>query len=361
LHSSFARLTEIIDFCRELIVMSKRNIILLHVFTWLFAAFLNLRDVSLLKNPEMLASFLLSTFFMAVSFYLFYFFAVPGYLEKKRYALFFLVAFLLLTIITFLGYTSLFLVKAIFSHNFHDFYGPYSLKMHLSGMSVMLIAAIFGSFFKVLLNWLNAMNQKEILEKEKAVSELALLKSKVNPHFLFNTLNNIDALIFFDPEKASRSLLKLSEIMRYMSYETVTEFVSLSKELGYVCNIVELYSLRISDPGLIRLDIPEHYPDLDIAPMLFIPFIENAFKYASFKGGHPGFGISFRVEGKKVYFTSENHYNESPSSSVSKYGGTGIANVRQRLEHIYRGRYSLDIKAGDGLFRVELMIDTHGD
>jgi two-component system, LytTR family, sensor kinase len=341
--------------------MNKKKIILLHVFTWLFAAFLNLKDFSLLANPEQLSMYLVSTAFLAVPFYLFYFFVVPRFLEKKRYYLFFIVSLAILVVLTFIGYSALFLVKSVFSHDFHNFYGVYSLKMHFSGMSVISIAATFGSFFKVILNWLNTMNQKEILEKEKAVSELALLKSKVNPHFLFNTLNNIDVLIYDNPDKASQSLLKLSEILRYMTYETVSEFVSLSKEINYISGIVSLYALRVSDPGLIRLTVPEQHSCLNIAPMLFVPFIENAFKYATFKGENAGVEINFWVEEKKVHFTAANHYDTTGKSLVPEYGGTGIANVRRRLEHIYGGRYRLDILDKDGFFSVELTIDTHGD
>lgn len=341
--------------------MSKKKIIVLHVFTWLFAAFYNLRDFSMLADPEKLTMYLVSTLFLAIPFYLFYFMLVPRFLEKKKYALFLVWSLIILNLLTFIGYSCLLTVKAYFSHDFHDFYGYYGLKMHLSGFSVMLMAAVFGSFFKVMLNWLNAMNQKEILEKEKAVSELALLKSKVNPHFLFNTLNNIDVLIYYDPDKASQSLLKLSDIMRYMSYETVSDFVSLSKEINYIENIVSLYSLRVTNPELIRLDIPEHYPDLHIAPMVFIPFIENAFKYARMKEDRAGFEVRFDVEGKKVHFTAANHYDIVDKPPVTKYGGTGIANVKRRLEHIYPGRYNLDISDKNGFFKVELTIDTDGD
>jgi len=341
--------------------MSKKNVILLHVFIWLFGAFMNLRDFSLLADPELLSVYLISTLFLAVSFYTFYFFVVPRFLEKKRYYLFLLTSCIVLIILTFIGYSSLFLVKAIFGHSFNDFYGVYSLKMHLSGMSVMAIAAAFGTLFKVILNWLNIISQKEKLEKEKAISELALLKSKVNPHFLFNTLNNIDALIYDDPDKASQSLLKLSEIMRYMSYETISEYVSLSKELNYISNIVSLYMLRVSNPELIRLDIPQNYPDLNVAPMLFIPFIENAFKYATFKGKNRGFEIKFRIEETKIYFTIVNHYDTIGRTSGSQYGGTGLTNVKQRLEHIYKEKHNLNITDKDGLFKVELIIDTNGN
>lgn len=342
-------------------IMSKKKIIVLHVFTWLFAAFYNLRGFSMFADPEQLTMYLVSTLFLAIPFYLFYSLLVPRFLEKKKYTLFLVWSLIILNLLTFIGYSGLLSVKAYFSHDFHHFYGIYSVKMHLSGFSVMLTAATFGSFFKVMLNWLNTINQKEILEKEKAVSELALLKSKVNPHFLFNTLNNIDVLIYYDPDKASQSLLKLSDIMRYMSYETVSDFVSLSKEIDYIENIVSLYSLRVTNPELIKLDIPEHYPDLHIAPMLFIPFIENAFKYARMKEDHAGFEIRFRIEEKKVDFSVFNYYDPLEKPPVKNYGGTGIANVKRRLEHIYPGRYTLNISDKDGFFRVELTVDTDGD
>lgn len=305
--------------------------------------------------------FIASTLFLAVPFYLFYFFVVPKFLEKRRYYAFLLTSIVVLGVLPFVGYSLLLLIKAIFTKNFSNFYGIYSLRMHISGFTVVTIAATFGSFFKVMLNWLNAVNQREILEKEKVKSELNLLKSKVNPHFLFNTLNNIDTLIYHDQDKASQSLLKLSEIMRYMSYETVSEYVSLSKEIGYISNIVELYKLRISNPDLIRLDIPQNYPDLKVAPMLFSQFIENAFKYASFKGSNAGVEISFRVEESKIYFIVINHYDTNGRRSDSQYGGTGIANVKQRLEHLYTNRFWLDIIDQAGLFKVELRIMTNGD
>jgi two-component system LytT family sensor kinase len=334
---------------------------LLHVFTWLFAAFLNLRSFSLLARPQMLSVYLSSTFFILFSFYIFYFLFVPYFLEKRKYFWFIFVSLTTLGFLPFSGYSLLFLIRSYYENNFKDFYGHYSLSMHFSGLVVMTISATFGSFFKVFLNWLNAVNQKEVLEKQKAESELALLKSKINPHFLFNTLNNIDVLIYENPDRASQALLKLSDIMRYMSYETVSEYVSLSKEIGYISNLVGLYKLRISNPELIRLDIPGNYPDLKIAPMLFIPFIENAFKYATFKGNNPGFEIKFEIEKGKVKFKIVNHYDNAEKETISEHGGTGINNVKQRLEYIYPNKHKLDINNKDGLFKVDLIIDTDGD
>lgn len=341
--------------------MNKKNIILLHIFTWLFAAFLNLRSFSLLARPEMLSIYLASTLFILVSFYIFYFFVVPCFLEKRKYFLFIFISIVILAILTFAGYSLLFLIRSYCENNFKDFYGHYSLSLHFSGMSVMTIAATFGSFFKVFLNWLNAVNQKDVIEKQKAESELALLKSKINPHFLFNTLNNIDVLIYENPDKASQALLKLSEIMRYMSYETVSEYVFLSKEIGYIFNLVELYKLRISNPELIKLEIPSNYHDLKIAPMLFIPFIENAFKYSTFKGDAAGFEIKFEIDIDKLKFSIANHHDINEKERYLKHEGTGIKNVKQRLEHIYPEKHKLDISNDGNFFKVELLIETNGN
>ena len=341
--------------------MNKKNIILLHVFTWLFAAFLNLKEPSRLSSAEVLLVFIASTLFIMISFYVFYLFVVPKFLEKRKYYQFLLVTIVLLNLLTFAGYSLLILIRASFVHNFNNFYGIYRPSMHFSGMAVMTLAATFGSFFKVLINWLNTVNQKEILEKQKAESELALLKSKINPHFLFNTLNNIDVLIYEDPDRASQALLKLSDIMRYMSYETISEFVNLSNEIAYISNLVALYKLRISNPELIKLKISENYGDLKIAPMLFIPFIENAFKYATFKGEKAGFEISFEIAKRKVNFTIENYYDSSEKEKPPIQGGTGLSNVKQRLEHIYPKKHNLEIIDSDGVFKVNLIIDTDGN
>ncbi len=341
--------------------MSKKNILLLHLFVWLFAAFSNLRNVALLADPEQRMVYFVSTLYLAIPFYLFYSLLVPRFLERKRYPGFLVVAAAAVVLLPFPGYTALLLVRAGFQHDFGNFLSPYSLNMHLSGMTVVSMAAAFGTFFKVIVNWVNVVRQKEILEKEKAVSELALLKSKVNPHFLFNTLNNIDVLIYDDRDRASQALLKLSGIMRYMTYETASEYVALSKEIGYISDIVALYSLRISDPSRVRLEIPSGYPDLEIVPMLFIPFIENAFKYATMKGTRPGIDIRFVIDGRTVQFECVNPFEPAGNRPPPGFGGTGIDNVKRRLDYLYPGRYQLGIHGSDGLFTVNLTIHTHGN
>ena len=128
---------------------------------------------------------------------------VPFLVTRKRLDLFFIISFLVVLIMPFFGYTLLFTARALFKGSFHNFYNEYSFKMHMSGYFPVLTAAVFGSFFGVIINWFKTMNQKAELDKQKLVIELELIKSKLNPHFLFNTLNNIDSLIHQHPDEAS--------------------------------------------------------------------------------------------------------------------------------------------------------------
>lgn len=202
--------------------MSKRRITYIHIFIWLFALFANVPYSNLLNgmSPQMIVSNIIGFLYLMAVFYLFYLFMVPLFLDRKKIAEFFSLSFLLVLIMPFFGYTLLFLSRACFDGTFHNFYHDYSLRMHMSGYYPVLTAAVFGSFFSVIINWFTTMNQKAELDKQKLAVELDLLKSKLNPHFLFNTLNNIDSLIHNNPEEASSALIRLSEMMRYLTYET---------------------------------------------------------------------------------------------------------------------------------------------
>ena len=230
--------------------MSKRKVTYIHVFIWLFAIFANV-PYSNLKGgitPQMIASNIIGFLYLMVVFYLFYLVMVPLYLTRKKIPEFFGLSFLVVLIMPFFGYTILFLSRAFFDGTFHNFYRDYSLRMHMSGYYPVLTAAVFGSFFGVIINWFKTMNQTAELDKQKLAVELDLLKSKLNPHFLFNTINNIDSLIHNKPDDASVALIRLSDMMRYLTYETSSEVVELKKEIEYVRNFIELHRIRIKTP-----------------------------------------------------------------------------------------------------------------
>lgn len=342
--------------------MSKKRITYIHIFIWLFAVFANLPYATMkegMTTPTIVSN-VIGFLYLMVVFYLFYLFMVPYFLNRKKVAEFFGLSFLVVLVMPFFGYTILFLSRAFFEGSFHNFYNDYSLRMHMSGYYPVLTASVFGSFFSVIINWFTAMNQKAELDKQKLAVELDLLKSKLNPHFLFNTLNNIDSLIHKNPEEASAALIRLSEIMRYLTYETSSDVVDLNREIDYIRNFIELHRMRIKSPDDIRFEIRGDQ-NVQISPALFVPLIENAFKYASFRTRKPCVDIRLSTDNGIVVFETSNYYETNSNGSESAHSGYGIDNLKKRLCLTYPGKHQLIIDNGDALYHTKLTIDTNAD
>lgn len=342
--------------------MSKKRITYIHIFIWLFAVFANLPYSTLgqASSPQQVVSNTFAFLYLMLVFYLFYLFLVPIFLNKKKLVEFFIISFFIVLIMPFFGYSVLLLIRALFDGTFQDFYQGYTLKMHMSGYFPVLTASVFGSFFRVIINWFGTMNQKAELDSQKLIAELDLIKSKLNPHFLFNTLNNIDALIQNKPEKASEALIKLSEIMRYLTYETSAEYVEIVKEVDYIKNLIDLYRLRIKTQEDIQFDF---FGDMTIkiAPALFVPLLENAFKFAVFGNNKPGINISLSSVKGVIEFAISNNYDKYSKAIVNKDSGFGIINLKKRLDLTYPEKYDLLIEPGESIFRAKLNIKTNGD
>lgn len=340
--------------------MSRKRIILIHVFIWLFALFANLPFSNLGKSvptPQAVANIIAFLYLMFV-FYLFYLFMVPAFLEKKKLSQFFLISFILVLALPFFGYTLLFLNRAVFDGKFTEFYQGYSIKMHMSGYFPVLMAALFGSFFRVIITWFTTMNQKNELDRQNLAMELDLLKSKMNPHFLFNTLNNIDSLIQTNQTAASAALIRLSDIMRYMTYETSSELVELYREVVYIQDLIELHRLRIKDPDEIMFGVNGDLKTA-IAPALFVPLIENGFKFATFRSKKPAIIISLSSMEGIVIFEMSNSFEKYPETHAKDHSGTGITNLRKRLELLYPGKHQLLIVNKDSRYSLKLTINTN--
>lgn len=191
------------------------------------------------------------------------------------------------------------------------------------------------------------------------VVELDLLKSKLNPHFLFNTLNNIDSLIHQNSEEASTALIRLSDMMRYLTYETSSEYVPLNKEIEYIRNFIELYRIRIKSPEYIRFEVHGDTNVL-ISPALFVPLLENAFKFTSFRTKKPCVEIQLSSNGGYIEFEISNPVDNLKNRESSD-SGYGISNLKKRLALTYPGNYQLDIDPGTSIFNVKLKINTNAD
>ncbi len=190
-------------------------------------------------------------------------------------------------------------------------------------------------------------------------SELKFLKSQINPHFLFNTLNNLYALTLKKSDKAPEIVIKLSEMMRYMLYECNEKRVLLSKEVSYIRNYLDLERLRQGPNVEINFDVVGNVADQKIAPLMFIPFLENSFKHGLNSQISKGFvNIKLEVNEQHVDFFIENSKAEKlPTIEHRRSGGIGLVNVRRRLNLLYPEHYDLDIKDNPTTYAVNLKLD----
>lgn len=198
--------------------------------------------------------------------------------------------------------------------------------------------------------------RQQLLRSE---TELKFLRSQVNPHFLFNTLNNLFSLAQRDgSEELADKIVRLSGMMRYMLYDSNAAQVPLAQEITYLQDCIALYRLRLaSEASDIRFEYPEPLPEIAVAPMLLIPFVENAFKHGWAAGQPSHIRLSLTLENRQLRFRCENSDHSQWKRPAGEQGGIGLENVRRRLEWLYRRKYSLRTGTAQGNYLVDLQID----
>jgi LytS/YehU family sensor histidine kinase len=204
--------------------------------------------------------------------------------------------------------------------------------------------------------YMRSERHKQELETEKLTSELGFLKSQINPHFLFNTLNNICSLARKKSDETEPALLKLSEIMRYMIHDSLEDKVLLSKEIEYLHNYIELHLLRLSGKVRVEFSIIGDPASRMIEPLLLIPFVENAFKHGVSYQEDPPITILIRIVDDMIQFQVENRIFGSTDGALPEESGIGLRNVRRRLDLLYPGKHELKIVEEEKTFRVDLTI-----
>lgn len=233
-----------------------------------------------------------------------------------------------------------------------------TIGLNILMMINALLNGILGLVMRGFITSYGDIDLKDELTKKNYDMELALVKSQLNPHFLFNTINNIDVLISRDAQQASAYLNKLSDIMRFMLYETKSEEVLLETELLYIGKYIDLQKIRSANPRYVSYEVLGDPAGLVVAPMLFLPFIENAFKHAENKKIENAIRIRFDISQQRILFACENHYNPLQGSNLD-HGGLGNGLIVRRLELLYPQRHRLQIGNAGNLYTVELSIDTH--
>lgn len=325
----------------------------LHVFIWLslmsFLVFVVARNMS---TERVLVLFVLYGAINISLFYLNYLVCIPYYLNRKKYAL-----YALIMGITILVYgQAKYGIAVIFSNDVLVRNGGQVMDYWSYFASTVLTSLVFvflSIVLKFSIDWfLNERIQRD-LENQRLSAELAFLKSQINPHFLFNSLNSIYSLAYQGSHNTPGAILKLSEIMRYMLYESNDNKVALEKELQYLQNFIDLQKIRFGDKALIDFKIEGEVTDQRIVPLLLIAFIENAFKHGVTNDADSAIKLLIRVDDKQLYFFIENkkHFNNRDAE-----GGIGLANVKRRLDLLYPRKYNLEIRNEMDTYTCELSL-----
>ena len=223
-----------------------------------------------------------------------------------------------------------------------------SVQMGYSVGSVIFFAIVRHLY---LYTRLKKTAQQLLIEKQQA--ELNYLKSQTNPHFLFNTLNNIYSLARDKSDLAPESILRLSKILRYMLYESNDNKVELNRELQYLQNYIDLQKIRFGNKAFVDFKITGEVGDQKIVPLLLIAFIENAFKHGVANDPSSPICLRINLDGKRLHFYME---NKKHTMNRDLEGGIGLNNVKRRLDLLYPGKYTLNIQDEDQTYTCELSL-----
>ena len=276
-------------------------------------------------------------------------FLFPLFLETRRYLLYGLSVLILISagagfyIILFDSW-----IDYIFSgYYFIAYYGFLDISLYL------VIYLFVTSLLRLARGWFHLQE----IEKEKTLAELKALKSQINPHFLFNSLNSIYSLARKNSAQVPEKVIQLSDLMRHIIYDSDVEFVLLPREIDMIRNYIELQNLRTPEKEKIELEVIGEIEGKKVAPLIFLPFVENSFKHGLKSGAeNPFVKIKIEVLPNELIFEIENSKGKTSEIHDSKYKGIGIENVKKRLGLIYPNLHSLNISENETIFKVILKI-----
>jgi len=232
---------------------------------------------------------------------------------------------------------------------------PYTVSRFVANVFFYYFPAyfIYGLMYFFVEGWYKTAQHRQSLQQEKAAAELAFLRSQINPHFLFNSINDIYSLTYQKSEEAPNALLKLSEILRYMLREGNNDFMSLQQEVKYIENVVELQRISAKGNAFINFDIEGYVGTQKVAALLFIAFVENAFKHGVWNNPEHPIQINLNASNENIRFTIRNKKNKDQKD---KTGGIGLNNVSRRLQLIYPAKHQLDIVNGPEFYTINLTL-----
>ncbi len=325
--------------------MKKTTAILLHLIFWTyklgFSTFMELlyKPETAVNIKEFFSLFAVSGYIYQIStFYINYFIIMPLFFRKGKNLQ--LIFSWILLIAYFIGMRYL-IEEVLYLKWFgvHNYFEGTSISYYIVDNLYYAASIIFPSvILYIILHWMKVEKQQLTLKESAVNAEVNFLKSQVNPHFVFNTLNNIYSLVYHKSDKALPAIERLSELMRYMTSETSASKISLAKEIKYIDSFLELESLRVNGEANVKFTVKGETDGVMIAPLLLIPFIENGFKHGVVTDTTSPFIIELEVKNNKLILYTNNKINKSQKDSSS---GIGLQNVQRRLDLIYPENYNL--------------------
>ena len=288
------------------------------------------------------------------------YYLIPKYILKKKYLQFFLlfVFSLGLFYLTRTGLNYILVTENIWPEaqgNQEPFTVIHIVELVIGAIYVIaLVSAI-----KLTYDWVNEKKRNDDLQRMQLETELNFLKSQIQPHFFFNTLNNLYALVIKQSPNAPNVVMKLSEIMQYVLYEVKEPKISLMKSINYLYSYLELEKLRYGDRVKSEISIDGSIDDIEIPPLLFLPFIENCFKHGTKHHEDIKVRIDFVVKDNFLYFTVANNFVKQDENTAKH--GIGLKNVKRRLQLLYGSDYSLKTKSKENEYIVNLKLPLYED
>lgn len=297
-----------------------------------------------------------------ISYWTYYFLLFPRYLKHKSVFLSIIHGIIISTGAALIGYILIrFSIESGYMIDMDDAgkHGRSTAITVITAMTLIgVVSGIVALVIKGFINWFNEKKLKEALKEKNHQMEMALVKSKLDPHLLFNTINNIDALIIKDAVEASNYLNKLSDIMRFMLYETMAEKILLSQEIEYIEKYIALQKIRTANADYVHFSVTGIVGNKMIAPMVFIPFIENAFKHTNNKKLENAIAVHIIISNKTIQLVCENKFDSKPSVRLPD-SGLGNELIQKRLQLIYPEKHTLEVNKTNELYTVNLTI-TNG-
>jgi LytS/YehU family sensor histidine kinase len=290
-----------------------------------------------------------------IVYYFNFLYLIPKYLFKQKFLAYILVILVTLVIPCIIVDLYYYFVVSVVQNWHHRPELIFSRGMWVP-LFPLLTGIAIGISIRLAKEWARNEKERRELQGEKLLSELAFLKSQINPHFLFNTLNNICSLARKKSDATEPAIIKLSQIMRYMITDSTQEKVGLEEEVDYLNNFIELQKIRLADKVDIRFVIEGDLSAIQLEPLLLIPFVENAFKHGVSYNGKSRISIELKTDSGELSFMVENSKPSVKDTLKLEQAGIGLKNVSRRLELLYPGKHQLEIRDSESLYYVMLKI-----